>query len=67
VSHSSQTLETVKHHLKPIRQRSVGARQADLGNAHRHGLDELSSDLERFVFLRGGSDCEDLFGVTVEE
>jgi hypothetical protein len=27
VSHSSQTLETVKHHLKPIRERSVGARQ----------------------------------------
>ena len=25
------TLETVKHHMKPFRQRSVGPRQADLG------------------------------------
>ena len=27
-----------------------------------YGLDELRSDLERFVFLLGGSDGEPLFG-----
>jgi len=27
-----------------------------------YGLDELHSDLERFVFLLGGSDGEELFG-----
>ncbi len=27
-----------------------------------YGLDELRSDLERFVFLLGGSDGEQLFG-----
>jgi hypothetical protein len=32
-----------------------------------YGLDELRSDLGRFVFLLGGSDGEDLFGATVEE
>jgi len=30
-----------------------------------YGLNELRSDLERFVFLLGGSDGEDLFGTTV--
>jgi len=28
-----------------------------------YGLDELRGDLERFVFLLGGSDGEPLFGV----
>jgi hypothetical protein len=28
-----------------------------------YGLDELRADLERFVFLLGGSDGEQLFGV----
>ncbi len=32
-----------------------------------YGLNELRGDLERFVFLLGGSDGEDLFGTTVEE
>ena len=32
-----------------------------------YGPDELRSDLQRFVFLLGGSDGEDLFGTTVEE
>ena len=27
-----------------------------------HGLDELHQDLERFVFLLGGSDGQELFG-----
>ena len=31
-----------------------------------YGLRELRSDLERFVFLLGGSDGEHLFGTTVE-
>ena len=29
--------------------------------------ERLPGDLERFVFLLGGSDGEDLFGITVEE
>ena len=32
-----------------------------------YGLGELRGDLERFVFLLGGSDGEDLFGSTVEQ
>ena len=32
-----------------------------------YGLNELRTDLERFVFLLGGSDGENLFGATVEE
>ena len=32
-----------------------------------YGLAHLREDLERFVFLLGGSDGEDLFGTTVEE
>jgi hypothetical protein len=32
-----------------------------------YGLNELHGDLERFVFLLGGSDGEDLFGHAVEE
>jgi hypothetical protein len=32
-----------------------------------YGLNELRGDLERFVFVLGGSDGEDLFGTTVEE
>jgi hypothetical protein len=32
-----------------------------------YGLNELRSDLQRFVFLLGGSDGEDLFGHAVEE
>lgn len=32
-----------------------------------YGLDELHADLERFAFLLGGSDGENLFGTTVEE
>ena len=32
-----------------------------------YGLNELRGDLERFVFLLGGSDGEDLFGHAVEE
>jgi hypothetical protein len=32
-----------------------------------YGLNELRGDLERFVFLLGGSDGEDLFGTTVKE
>jgi hypothetical protein len=32
-----------------------------------YGLNELRDDLERFVFLLGGSDGEDLFGSTMEE
>ncbi len=32
-----------------------------------YGLPQLRQDLERFVFLLGGSDGEDLFGGTVEE
>jgi hypothetical protein len=31
-----------------------------------YGLTELRSDLERFVFLLGGSDGEDLFGLPQE-
>ena len=31
-----------------------------------YGLNELRGDLERFVFLLGGSDGEDLFGTTME-
>jgi hypothetical protein len=32
-----------------------------------YGLPQLRGDLERFVFLLGGSDGEDLFGTTVKE
>ena len=32
-----------------------------------YGLDELRGDLQRFVFLLGGSDGEEVFGTTVEE
>jgi hypothetical protein len=32
-----------------------------------YSLAQLRGDLERFVFLLGGSDGEDLFGPTVEE
>jgi len=32
-----------------------------------YGLNELRGDLERFVFLLGGSDGEELFGTTAEE
>jgi hypothetical protein len=32
-----------------------------------YGPDELHGDLERFIFLLGGSDGEDLFGPTVEQ
>ena len=32
-----------------------------------YGLGELRGDLERFIFLLGGSDGEDLFGHAVEE
>jgi hypothetical protein len=39
--HSGQTLETVKHHLKPIRQPSVGLRQRFGGSAVRGSTDVL--------------------------
>jgi len=32
-----------------------------------YGLPQLRGDLERFAFLLGGSDGEDLFEATVEE
>ena len=32
-----------------------------------YGLNELHADLERFVFLLGGSDGRDTFGATVEQ
>jgi hypothetical protein len=32
-----------------------------------YGLNELRGDLQRFVFLLGGSDGEELFGTTAEE
>jgi hypothetical protein len=45
----------------------LGASLAQFVGHPAYGLGELRADLERFVFLLGGSDGEDLFGATVEE
>jgi hypothetical protein len=45
----------------------LGACLAEFVGHPAYGLDQLRGDLERFVFLLGGSDGEDLFGVTMEE
>ena len=45
----------------------LGASLADFVRHPAYGLDELRADLQRFVFLLGGSDGEDLFGTIVEE
>jgi hypothetical protein len=39
-----------------------GRQLADFAGHPAYGLDELRSDQERFVFLLGGSDGEQLFG-----
>jgi hypothetical protein len=40
----------------------LGASLAQFVGHPAYGLDELRGDLERFVFLLGGSDGEQLFG-----
>jgi hypothetical protein len=40
----------------------LGASLAAFAGHPAYGLDELHGDLERFVFLLGGSDGEQLFG-----
>jgi hypothetical protein len=40
----------------------LGASLKEFTGHPAYGLGELSSDLERFVFLLGGSDGEQLFG-----
>ena len=40
----------------------LGASLARFVGHRAYGLDELRGDLERFVFLLGGSDGEQLFG-----
>jgi hypothetical protein len=40
-----------------------GASLAQFTGHPAYGLDELHGDLERFVFLLGGSDGEHLFGL----
>lgn len=40
----------------------LAASLADFGGHPAYGLDELRGDLERFGFLPGGSDGEQLFG-----
>jgi hypothetical protein len=40
----------------------LGASLAELVGHPAYGLGELRNDLERFVFLLGGSDGEQLFG-----
>jgi hypothetical protein len=44
----------------------LGASLAQLAGHPAYGLDELRGDLERFVFLLGGSDGEQLFGLQQE-
>jgi hypothetical protein len=41
----------------------LGASLAGFVGHPAYGLDELRGDLERFVFLLGGSDGEPLFGL----
>lgn len=40
----------------------LGASLKEFAGNPAYGLDELHGDLERFVFLPGGSDGEQLFG-----
>ena len=40
----------------------LGASLKEFAGHPTYGLDELHGDLERFVFLLGGSDGEQLFG-----
>jgi hypothetical protein len=40
----------------------LGPSLAQFAGHPAYGLSELRGDLERFVFLRGGSDGESLFG-----
>ena len=40
----------------------LGASLKEFAGNPAYGLDELHGDLERFVFLLGGSDGEQLFG-----
>ncbi len=47
--------------------RRLGASLAEFVGHPAYGLDELHGDLQRFTFLLGGSDGEDLFGTIVEE
>ena len=45
----------------------LGASLAQFVGHPAYGLDELHADLERFVFLLGGSDGRDILGATVEQ
>jgi hypothetical protein len=40
----------------------LGASQLDFAGHPAYGISQLRDDLERFVFLPGGSDGEPLFG-----
>jgi hypothetical protein len=44
----------------------LGASLAQFAGHPAYGLDELRGDLERFVFLLGGSDGGPLFGLAPE-
>ena len=45
----------------------LGASLAQFVGHPAYGRNELHADLERFVFLLGGSDGRDIFGATVEQ
>ena len=62
----AEMLQFLSQWLARDRVRLATSLEEFVGNP-AYGITQLHQDLERFVFLLGGSDAEGLFGATVEE